>query len=102
MITKKWHGIDGLEKKYGPMTMGLYISAWRNADGLSLTQFAKKLKISRANLCDLEKGRKLVSPERAAKIAKAMAVPEALLIQLSIQDQLREMKLHYRVELKSA
>lgn|SRR3989344_7501082 len=102
MSTKKWFGIDDLEKKHGPMTVGLFISAFREAENLSQAEYAKKLGLSRANLCDIEKGRKLVSLERAAKIAKRMGAPEAALIQLSLQDQLRDQKLAYKVELKSA
>lgn len=102
MATKKWFGLEDLEKKHGPITLGRYISAFRQCDELSQAAYARKLKISRANLCDIEKGRKTVSPERAAKIAKLMGVSEMTLIQLAIQDQLNAMKLKYKVELKSA
>ncbi len=102
MRTKKWYGIEDLQKKYGPMTLGLLINAFRENEEMSQVEYAKRLKISRANLCDLEKGRKLVSPERAARLAKAMNLPEALLIQLALQDQLTSMNLHYKIELKSA
>ena len=102
MSTKKWFNIEDLEKKHGPMTLGLFISAFREADGLTQVAYAAKLRLSRANLCDIEKGRKLVSVERAAKIAKYMGVPEAVLIQLSLQDQLNEQNLAYKVELKGA
>jgi transcriptional regulator with XRE-family HTH domain len=102
MNTKKWFGITDLENKYGPMTLGLFIRSFREADHLSQAVYAKKLKISRANLCDIEKGRKMVSPDRAAKLARQLKLPEAVLIQLSMQDQLRKYKLDYKVELKSA
>jgi hypothetical protein len=58
--------------------------------------------MSVANLCDIEKGRKGVSPERAEQIAKAIGVPHALLIRLSIEDSLRAAGLKYRVEIKPA
>ena len=84
------------------MTLGMFISSFRESEELSQTEYAKKLGLSRANLCDLEKGRKLISPERAAKIAKKMGVPEKVLIQLAIQDSLHDAKLKYTVELKAA
>ncbi len=84
------------------MTVGMFIRAFRESDEISQIEYAKKLGISRANLCDIELGRKLISPERAAKIAKKLGVPDAVLIQLSIQDTLRAAKLHYKVELKIA
>ncbi len=102
MHIKGYVGIESLEKKYGPMTVGMFIKSWREADEISQTVFAKKLKISRANLCDIEKGRKFVSPGRAVRIAKKLGVSETFLITLSMQDMLRAAKLNYIVELKSA
>ena len=64
--------------------------------------FGSASRLSRANLCDLERGRKLISPERAAKIAKRIGVPEKVLIQLAIQDSLHAARLKYTVELKAA
>ena len=101
MTTEKYYGIESLEAKYGPMTIGLFIRAFRESDGFSQTEYAKKLKISRANLCDIEKGRKLVSPERAAKFTRVLKVPEAALIQLALQDMLRAAHLNYRIEIKA-
>jgi transcriptional regulator with XRE-family HTH domain len=102
MNTKKWYGIRDLEQRFGRMTLGMFISSFRESEELSQTEYAKKLGLSRANLCDLEKGRKLISPERAAKLAKKMGIPEKVLIQLAIQDSLHEAKLKYTVELKAA
>lgn len=100
MSTKKFFDVKSLEQKFGPMTIGLFLHAFREADGISQVEFAKKLKLSRANLCDLEKGRKNISPERATQIAKVLGVPETVLIQLALQDSLRSAKLNYVVELK--
>ena len=102
MSIKNFDAIESLEKKYGPMTVGLFLRSIREADETSQTDFSKRLKISRANLCDLEKGRKLLSAERAAKFAKLLKVPESTLVKLSIQDMLRAAKLDYQVDLKKA
>lgn len=83
------------------MTVGLFLLAFRESEGLSQVAFAKKLRLSRANVCDLEKGRKNISPARAVQIAKSLGVPEKVLIQLSIQDALRSAHLNYTVELKT-
>jgi hypothetical protein len=69
---------------------------------ISQVDFAKKLKISRANLCDLEKERKLVSPERAAKFARILKVPESAMIRMALQDMLRAAYLDYSVEIRGA
>ena len=102
MSIKNLVGIATLEKRYGPMTMGLFLKSFREADEVSQTDFSKRLKLSRANLCDLEKGRKLVSPERAAKFAYILKVPEAALVKLAIQDMLRAAKLDYTIDLKAS
>jgi transcriptional regulator with XRE-family HTH domain len=102
MNTKKYDSIRTLEKKYGVMTLGRFIKAMREADEISQVNYAKKLKISRANLCDIEKGRKIVSPERAARIAKIIKVSEYVLIQLALQDLLRAANLKYEVLLNEA
>jgi transcriptional regulator with XRE-family HTH domain len=83
------------------MTFGAFIRAFRKADEISQSEFARRLGISRANLCDIEKNRKPVAPLRAARLARKLGVPESVLIQLALQDALRAAKLAYRVELKA-
>jgi len=102
MTTKKSYTVEDLRKKYGPMTVGRFVKAFRMSDEISQTDFAKKLGMSRANLCDIEKERKPVSLDRAVQIAKVFRVSEQYLIQLALQDQLRRENLPYEVELKSA
>jgi len=41
----------------------------------------KRLGVSKSHLCDLEKGRKTVSPERAARWAQILGYPESVLAQ---------------------
>lgn len=98
---KKYYGIESLEKNWGPMSLGLFLRGSRENDDISQANLARKLKISRANLCDIEKGRKLVAPDRAAKFAHILGFPEAFFISLSLQDELRAANLNYSVDLKS-
>ncbi len=102
MNIKNLDGIESLEKKYGPMTVGLFLRSIRETDELTQVEFAKRLKISRANLCDIEKGRKLLSTERAIKFAKLLKLPELTMIKLSLQDSLRHSRVNYNVELTKA
>jgi hypothetical protein len=69
---------------------------------LSLKEFGKRVGMSVANLCDIEKGRKGVSPEKAEQIARAIGVPAALLIRSAIEESLRAAGLEYSVEVKPA
>lgn len=100
MGIRKMFGIESLEAEFGPMTVGLYLKFRREAQELSQQVMADKLRISKAHLCDIEKGRRLISPERAAKFAKILRAPETTLIKLALQDLLRAAKLPYQVELK--
>jgi transcriptional regulator with XRE-family HTH domain len=102
MTIKKWYGPEDLEKRLGPMTFGRFVKAFREADEISQSDYAKKLKITRANLCDIEKGRRPITLSLAVKIAKAIGVPDEMMIILALEDQLRREKLSYKVELKSA
>jgi transcriptional regulator with XRE-family HTH domain len=81
----------------GPLTFGMAVESLRLRDGFSQTVFAKKLGISRQYLCDVEKGRRLVSPEQAARFAKTFGHPPNVLVQLSLQDSVRESGLKLKV-----
>ena len=87
----------------GPLTFAQVICSERKCMELSQKAFAKKLGISVSHLCDIEKGRKLVSPERACLFAKKLQYPAIGFIQYALQDQLSHNGLKkYRVEVKAA
>ncbi len=100
MITKAY--FEKLEKQYGVITFGGLLKAWREAEDLSQTAFAKKIGLSVQNLNDLEKGRRIPTPTRAARIAKKLGLPEVGLIQLALRDALAKEGFKYEVKLESA
>lgn len=89
-----------LEELVGPLTFGKILSSIRKCDELSLSAFAAKLGVSRANLCDIEKGRRGVSVARAAKWAKLLGHSESQLVRYALQAELNEAGLKFRVELQ--
>lgn len=91
---------DELRKKYGRISFGNFLIAWRTADDLPQTVFAKKLSLSASNLCDLEQGRRIPSPSRAKKIAKKLGLPEKSLVAMALEDVLLREGMSYIVELK--
>ena len=97
MTTEKKYGRTELAKEYGPLTFGRALWSHRKCEEISQKDFAKMLGISPSSLCDLEKGRKLPSVNRAAKIAKILNEPEKIWIRLALQDMLREADLRYEV-----
>lgn len=76
-----------LEKEMGPLTFALFMRVSRNLLGLAQEEFGKKLGLSRANICDIEKGRQLVSTEFAVKVARKAGLPEKIALQACLQDQ---------------
>jgi len=86
----------------GPLTLGRAIESIRKVQELSQDECAKKLDVSKSHLCDVEKGRKTVSPERAAKWARALGYPESVLVRLAIQGDLDAAGLKYKVEIEAA
>lgn len=85
----------------GPLTFGAALAALRETEEESLAAFARRLRVSRQHLCDIEQGRKVVSAERAARFARALKQPEAVFVKLALDDTLRAAKLKYAVELHS-
>lgn len=86
----------------GSLTLGRAIESIRKSEDLSQDECAKKLGVSKSHLCDVEKGRKTVSPERAAKWARTLGYPESVLVRLAIQGELDAAGLRYRVEIEAA
>ena len=86
----------------GPLTLGRAIESIRKSEELSQDECAKKLVVSKPHLCDVEKGRKTVSSERAAKWARILGYPESVLVRLALQGELDAAGLKYRVDIKAA
>ena len=102
MTTKKIkYGLEELEKELGKISFGRLLEAYRLGEELSQKDFAKFLKISSASLCDLEKGRRIPSPTRAAQIARKLKEPESFWVQLALQDHLNEAGLDLKVSVAS-
>ena len=85
-----------------PLTLGGLLESIRLGDEISQTAFAKKLGISPSHLCDIEKGRKLVSPERAARFAKILGRSREQFVRLSLQMLVDEAGLKLKVSLDAA
>jgi transcriptional regulator with XRE-family HTH domain len=100
---KKSEAMRLLEKLAGgPLTLGRAIASVRKCEGLSQDGCAKKLGVSKSHLCDVEKGRKILSPERAARWARILGYPECVLVRLAIQAELDAAGLKYKVEIEAA
>ena len=81
----------------GPLTLGQLLLSIREGEGASQVDFAARLGLSRSHLCDLEKGRKPISPERAVRLAAILGYSERQFVRLAINAQLARAKLPYVV-----
>lgn len=101
MSTKK-KASDELIKIVGKISFGMFVRSARLSMDLTQTEMAEMLDISKSNLCDIEKGRQLVSLEFAKKVAKKAKLSEEIAVQTCIQDQLKKAKLRYNIHLEEA
>jgi DNA-binding XRE family transcriptional regulator len=63
---------------------------------------AKKLGITKSAVCEIEKGRTLVSPKAAIRYAKKAGFSETLALETCLQDQLRKANIKKRVRIEDA
>lgn len=103
MNTKKSEAKKFLDSlRGGPLSFGQMIESLRQADEVSQIDLAKKMKISRAHLCDIEKGRRSITVERAAQFAKVMGYSRNQFVARAIEDQLRKAGIKAKVHLDVA
>lgn len=95
-------GTCDLERRLKKRTLRAFLRDWRLTHEMSQTEFARMVEMSRANLCDIEKGRKGVSPEKAAKIAEIVGYSVHVLVEMAIEEQLEASGLRFSVSLKPA
>ncbi len=92
-----------LEQTAGrPLTLGGLLESIRLGEEMSQAAFARKLGVSASHLCDIEKGRKVVSPERAARFARALGRSPEQFVRLSLQELVDEAGLKMKVDVAAA
>jgi transcriptional regulator with XRE-family HTH domain len=97
-INKKSDARKFLEKLTGgPLTISKILQSTRLGEELSQAEFARILGIPRANLCDIEKGRRFVGPELAEKFAAILGKSKEQFVRIALQDQLNRSGLRYHI-----
>lgn len=84
----------------GKLSLGKLIWAIRQSEEITQVDFAVQLQISKQQLCDIENGRKLVSPKLAAIYAKKLGYSKEQFIRLSLQDLVDRDKLGVLIEVE--
>ena len=78
------------------------IASVRVADEIPQAELARRVGISRANLCDIEKGRRSVTVKRAVQFARILGYSVNQFVAVAVEDQLRKAGLKVRVRLEAA
>ena len=90
-----------LEKASGkPLTIGSFLLSIRKGEELTQVEMAKKLEVSKQFLCDIENGRKTISPRKASEYAKKLGYSEDQFVRLSLQELLNKDNLPFKVTLE--
>jgi transcriptional regulator with XRE-family HTH domain len=86
----------------GPLTFSELILTLRQNEELSQKDFSAKLGISKQKLCDIEKGRRSVSPAKAAQFALKLKYPPDVFVELVLQDEFKREGVKVRLKVKAA
>jgi transcriptional regulator with XRE-family HTH domain len=88
-----------IRKITGPISFGEILHSYRIANELTLIEMGKTLGISKQELCNLEKGRKFASVERAKRFAESLGLPPRVFAKYALQDQLNSAGIEGKVEI---
>ena len=88
-----------LEKDVGPLTFGMFLRSVRDMLGWTQAEMAQKLGVTGSSICDIEKGRHLVSPKMAQKIAKKTGFSVGFAVKLCLQDQLNRDEIDLEIDI---
>lgn len=89
-----------IRKITGTISFGEMIYSFRLSNEWSQVAMAGVLGISKQELCNIEKGRKLVSVARAKIFAEALEMPPKTFAKYALQDQLDAAGIVGEVEIK--
>jgi transcriptional regulator with XRE-family HTH domain len=101
-IRKKSETIKFLEKIAGELTLSNLLESIRLSEEISQVEFARLLGISRQNLCDIEHGRRSISPKKAATFAKKLGYSPQQFVRLCLQDLVNRNGLKLKIDVQNA
>ena len=84
------------------LSFGKMLESIRKSDEISQVELAKKMKISKAFLCDIEKSRRPVSLEKAIQFAKVLGYSEYQFVAKALEDQVKNAGLKVNIVLEAA
>lgn len=97
---KKSEATKFLEKLAGELTFVNLLVAIREGEEMSQVEFAKVLGVSRQYLCDIEHGRRFISPKAAASFAKKLGYSQQQFVRLCLQDLVNRDGLKLKIDVQ--
>lgn len=92
-----------LEKLVGKkLSLGSLLLSIRQGEEMTQVEFSKELGISKQYLCDIERGRRFVSPKAAEGFAKKLGYSPEQFVRLCLQDMMDRDDLHLIVSVRAA
>lgn len=101
-IKKKSDAKRFLENLVGELTFSNLLASIREGEEMTQVEFAKRLGVSRQYICDIEHGRRTVSPKAAAMFAKKLGYSSHQFVRLCLQDLVNRDGLKLRIEVADA
>lgn len=90
-----------LEKKVGPVTVGLILRAHRTRENLSQSDLAKLLNVTVGFISNIETGKKHLSLEKTLEIAKKLGSSKEFYASIWFQEEARNNGLSFKKILKA-
>jgi DNA-binding XRE family transcriptional regulator len=84
------------------MTFGRMLCSLRISDDISQVDLARKAKVSKGLICDIEKGRRDASIELAINLARIMGYAPESFVSILLEEQIHRAKLFYKIKLEKA
>ena len=86
-----------MNTKKRSLSLGEFLKAHRQGEGLSQSAFAKILGLSKQRLCDLEANRSNVSIKLCKSLAQKLDLPPEWLVKVALKYQLKQEGLNLKV-----
>jgi transcriptional regulator with XRE-family HTH domain len=94
---------DFLEKLAGKkLSLGGLLLSIRQGEEMTQIEFANKLAISKQYLCDIERGRRFISPKAAESFANTLGYSPEQFVRLCLQEMINKDDLHLIVSVRAA
>jgi DNA-binding XRE family transcriptional regulator len=101
MATKKTMSAREVLKDILNYSFGEFVRDIRECDGITQTELAKHMRVSRQFINSIEKDKAKISLEMAIKIARALGYPYEAFVEIFLNDMLRKSGIKKIVHLES-